>query len=235
MVKGWARDVAFALLNLNWKGTIKQIRAEFNRGGPSLYPQACDTISREGIDLTPDAGWHGMDNAFSLHSTTSGNSKKSNVLIFRHLDGDRKKNKGTWELLYYDKTWDEDFKLPEHTKLELYDKVGETILSNTKFTRSLIGLNFGDEPGLVYVVTNPVWPGWVKVGKTGSMTGRLSSYKTGDPYRRYKEEHSRFFVECGFAEKEAHAMLNKSKLVTDRKNEWFQTSIAEAIRIIDSV
>ena len=82
---------------------------------------------------------------------------------------------------------------------------------------------------------NPVWPGWVKVGKTGSMTGRLSSYKTGDPFRRYKEEHSRFFEECGFAEKKAHAMLNKSKLVTDRKNEWFQTSIAEAIRIIDSV
>ena len=231
MVRGWARDIAYALLRLNWSARWNDIRAEFLRGGPKLYPQACYTISREGVDFNGDAGWVSSAQTFGVHSTTSKRTKKHKILIFRHKDGNPS-NRGHWELLYYDKEWDEEFIMPEHIES---DDIGETILSNPRCTRALNGIDFGDEPGLVYAITNLAWKGWVKVGKTGSITGRKSNYQTGDPHRKYKVRYTRFFSKCGFAEKQAHAELSKSPLVIASKNEWFQTSIAEVERVINLI
>ncbi|WP_085935664.1 GIY-YIG nuclease family protein [Enhydrobacter aerosaccus] len=39
---------------------------------------------------------------------------------------------------------------------------------------------------VVYLITNPVWPGWFKVGKADRLSDRLNTYQTGDPHRSYE-------------------------------------------------
>ena len=45
------------------------------------------------------------------------------------------------------------------------------------------------DAGYVYVITNPAWPEWVKVGSTVSLEERLSNYQTSDPTRSYVVYH----------------------------------------------
>ncbi len=42
--------------------------------------------------------------------------------------------------------------------------------------------------GYVYIVSNPAWDGWYKVGATKDAETRLQSYQTGTPFRDYKLE-----------------------------------------------
>lgn len=229
MVKGWARDIAYALLSLKWSANWAQIRDEFI-ANPSLYPQASDTLAREGVSTGSDSSWTGMAATFSKHSTTSGNSKKDRQMIFRHKDGNPKE-RGNWELMYYDMEWDDHFHLPDEIE---YESIGR-ILVNPKFSRSLFGFDFGDQEGEVYAITNPAWPDWVKVGKSVSVGTRVSNYQTSSPLRDYKVEYTRKFTECGAAEKKAHRKLRKSPLVSDDNGEWFKASVSTVISIIDSL
>ena len=230
MVKGWARDIAYALLKLNWSASWADVRKEFI-ANPWLYPQASDTLAKEGISTGPDSSWTGMAGTFSRHSTTSGNTRKDSQMIFRHKDGNSK-NKGEWELLYYDMDWDEEFHWPPGVEGEI---IGDTIITNRKFVRSLLGFDFGDQEGVVYAITNPAWPNWIKVGKSGSIGSRVSSYQTGSPLRDYKVEHKRLFSECGAAEKKIHRKLRKSPLVLDDNGEWFKTNLSTVVSIIESI
>ena len=143
MVKGWARDIAYALLKLKWSATWGEIRNEFI-ANPSLYPQAADTLATEGITTGGNSSWTGMAGTFSRHSTTSGNQRKDSQMIFRH-EGGNSKNKGEWELLYYDMEWDDHFHWPDS------DVEGEilwgSIIANPKFSRSLFGFDFFESAG----------------------------------------------------------------------------------------
>ncbi|QDF14740.1 hypothetical protein PONTUS_93 [Vibrio phage Pontus] len=42
--------------------------------------------------------------------------------------------------------------------------------------------------GYVYIVSNPAYPGWYKVGAAKDAETRLLSYQTGSPFRDYKLE-----------------------------------------------
>ena len=52
----------------------------------------------------------------------------------------------------------------------------------TLFTKSR------DPSGWIYVITNPIWGSWVKIGVTRNLKKRLSSYNTSSP-------HKDFFIE----------------------------------------
>ena len=41
-------------------------------------------------------------------------------------------------------------------------------------------------PGFVYLVTNPAWPGYLKVGAAKSLRGRLSDFQTASPHRDFR-------------------------------------------------
>ena len=47
--------------------------------------------------------------------------------------------------------------------------------------------NFKDSPqGQVYILTNPAWEGWVKVGMAVDAVDRTGNYQTSSPYRDYE-------------------------------------------------
>jgi hypothetical protein len=64
-----------------------------------------------------------------------------------------------------------------------------------------------DKRGFVYVITNPAWPGIVKIGRAFDPESRLAGYQTSCPHRDYELHSSVYFHDCYFAEKEIHARL----------------------------
>lgn len=81
--------------------------------------------------------------------------------------------------------------------------------------------------GHVYIVSNPAWTGWIKVGMAVNAEDRLNSYQTGTPMRDYELVHK---VLCKDRRK-AEAFLHESLSTFERKGEWFNCSIPEALAV----
>jgi hypothetical protein len=98
----------------------------------------------------------------------------------------------------------------------------------TLFTRS----NTPD--GWLYVVSNPKWPDWVKIGITRNLSKRLSSYNTGAPTEDvyFKFDYHRFHDYAREIEREIHTDLIESPLRGDT-SEWYRMSLEDAKAIID--
>ena len=84
--------------------------------------------------------------------------------------------------------------------------------------------------GCVYLITNEVWDGWVKVGSSFSPDKRLKNYQTGDPHRMYQLEDQREFSDRIAAESAIHDLL-KSKGY-QYEGEWFKISTEKAIQLL---
>ena len=77
--------------------------------------------------------------------------------------------------------------------------------------------------GYLYVITNPSWNNWVKIGRALDVSLRLSSYNVGSPFRDYEisyytQINNPVLIERYFFEKYG-----------TENNEWFNISIDEAI------
>ena len=93
--------------------------------------------------------------------------------------------------------------------------------------------NFKDSPqGQVYIITNPAWEGWVKVGMAVDAEDRASNYQTSSPYRDYKLAHIVDTQDRRATEAETHARLGD---LFEQRNEWFKCSVEMAKRIMDAV
>lgn len=88
---------------------------------------------------------------------------------------------------------------------------------------------------IAYCITNPAFPGWVKIGFTSKteMKTRLSVYQTGTPFRDYCVEHVVEFVNARLAEKEVHNRLKGMNC--ECNGEWFKCSTKIACNILDGV
>ena len=87
--------------------------------------------------------------------------------------------------------------------------------------------------GYVYIINNPCWDGWVKVGMAIDAEDRCKQYQTSSPYRDYKLCYLKHFEDRKIAEQSAHKELKK---ITDTYNgEWFQTSVKEAKKTIEAL
>jgi hypothetical protein len=88
--------------------------------------------------------------------------------------------------------------------------------------------------GCIYLMVNPAWPEFVKVGQTTrdpqQRAKELSA--TGVPYP-YMVIHVEDVENCELAEREMHERLNEFRVVGNR--EFFRISVAEAIDILRSV
>lgn len=87
--------------------------------------------------------------------------------------------------------------------------------------------------GYVYIITNPAWPGWCKLGKTSDLEGRMHTYQTGDPFSKYEY---RFILETlnrHSVEKAAHS----TAVVSSEANlsEWFEIDVTKLTNIIKRV
>lgn len=79
--------------------------------------------------------------------------------------------------------------------------------------------------GQVYIITNPNFPEWVKVGMAIDSEDRLNGYQTSSPFRDYSLFTSWSVVDRRSAESEAHSLLEKS---FDRRGEWFKCTPEQA-------
>lgn len=82
--------------------------------------------------------------------------------------------------------------------------------------------------GIIYLISNPVFPGMYKIGITRDLDKRLSTYQTADPYRRYKIEHYKFVEDIRFEEKKLLSEL-KTNIA---KGEWVNTEKVKDLFII---
>jgi len=79
--------------------------------------------------------------------------------------------------------------------------------------------NYEDsKQGQVYVIRNPAFPSWCKVGMAVDAEDRLKQYQTSSPYRDYVLVAAWDVEDRREAEKQAHALLEKHY---ERKGEWF--------------
>ena len=76
--------------------------------------------------------------------------------------------------------------------------------------------------GFIYAITNPAYPGWVKVGMTTDPLRRLEGYQTGAPFRDYKLEATKQVEDRRLAEQELHREL---EAFGRRRNEWFEVPV----------
>ena len=87
--------------------------------------------------------------------------------------------------------------------------------------------------GYVYVISNPAWPDWVKVGMAIDADDRCSSYQTSSPLRDY-------ILHCAISsddrrkdESKAHKVLEK--ISDSRKGEWFKLPVDTATDCITGI
>ena len=73
--------------------------------------------------------------------------------------------------------------------------------------------------GEVYVLKNPAWDNWYKIGKAIESKDRCNGYQTGSPHRDYELVTYKKFKHRGVAEKMAHSLAEG--LSRKRLNEWF--------------
>ena len=88
---------------------------------------------------------------------------------------------------------------------------------------------------ICYIITNPAFLGWVKIGFTTKkeMKQRLSVYQTGTPFRDYKVEYEVTFKDPRQAEKLVHEHLKHMNC--ESNGEWFKCNLKIACNIIDGV
>lgn len=107
-------------------------------------------------------------------------------------------------------------KLPPKMLAKLYDKQTKDVYDQVK-------------EGSVYVMGNPVWPDWVKVGMAVDAEDRLNSYQTSCPFRDYMLYYSYKAKDRRKAESEAHSKLDEK---FERRKEWFRCTPQEAIEVL---
>jgi hypothetical protein len=81
--------------------------------------------------------------------------------------------------------------------------------------------------GFVYVISNPAWSSWVKVGHSRDPERRLSSYNTGCPERDYTLDGYIYFEKRLDAEQKIHQALKEDGFLN--KGEWFKCSPSYAL------
>jgi hypothetical protein len=81
--------------------------------------------------------------------------------------------------------------------------------------------------GYVYLLQNPSWPGWIKIGKAANLENRLSSFNTSAPHTETLFEYITWF-ESDFAldiEQAVHAYLSnnfpRNPNQPTRNGEWY--------------
>lgn len=87
--------------------------------------------------------------------------------------------------------------------------------------------------GYIYILSNPDFPGYYKIGIAKNLKDRLSTYQTSSPRRNYKVEYKVYHSNCREGEKQAHDKLMMFAL--RRRREWFEVDLQIAINTLDNL
>lgn len=86
--------------------------------------------------------------------------------------------------------------------------------------------------GQVYVIVNPNFSEWVKVGMAVDAADRLNGYQTSSPFRDYVLNYSWDVNDRRAAESEAHSELQK---LYERRSEWFKCTPEQAQEVVSGI
>ena len=86
--------------------------------------------------------------------------------------------------------------------------------------------------GQVYVIVNPNFSEWVKVGMAIDSEDRLNGYQTSSPFRDYALVSSWDVNDRRAAETEAHTELQK---LYERRSEWFKCTPEQAQEVVSGI
>ena len=86
--------------------------------------------------------------------------------------------------------------------------------------------------GQVYIIVNPSFPEWVKVGMAIDASDRLNGYQTSSPFRDYVLNYSWDVNDRRAAESEAHSELQK---LYERRSEWFKCTPEQAQEVVSGI
>ena len=84
-------------------------------------------------------------------------------------------------------------------------------------------------PCFIYIIKNPAWVGYLKIGRASNIDNRLKSYQTSSPHRDYEVVYSKKIKNPYLIEK--HFELNYVKT----KNEWIFEKTDVTIKIINDL
>lgn len=87
--------------------------------------------------------------------------------------------------------------------------------------------------GEVYIINNPAWEGWIKIGMAIDAEDRCKGYQTSSPLRDFKLKFKKYFDDRRTAEQTAHALC--AKKAEKRKGEWFKLDLKIAKDIINNM
>ena len=85
--------------------------------------------------------------------------------------------------------------------------------------------------GYVYIINNPCWKGWLKVGMAIDAEDRCNGYQTSSPHRDYRLIYSRRFKDRRKAE--TKTMHKLKRIVKEHNGEWFKTDRNTAQELIE--
>jgi len=86
--------------------------------------------------------------------------------------------------------------------------------------------------GQVYVIVNPNFPEWVKVGMAIDAEDRLNNYQTSSPFRDYVLNYKWNVSDRRAAESESHTELHK---LYERRSEWFKCTPEQAQEVVSGI
>lgn len=89
-----------------------------------------------------------------------------------------------------------------------------------------------EKEGYIYVITNPAWPEWVKIGMAIDAEDRLNGYQTSSPMRDYQLVHAIATPDRAKAERVAH---KAAAMCGERQGEWFKIANEEAVTILQHI
>ena len=118
----------------------------------------------------------------------------------------------------------------DHKDIKRKEELKETAIEISKQTLKQYNKQ---KDGYVYVISNPAWKGWYKVGMAVDSQDRCSSYQTSSPYRDYRLEFSKYFLNRKVAEEIAHEVIGEISL--DRNGEWFKVHVNRIRKIIKGI
>lgn len=114
--------------------------------------------------------------------------------------------------------------LPRSDRLSVREAAKRLHARGMKFAQAGRDVDAAKE-GFVYVISNPAWPGYVKIGRAAVVEDRLATFQTGCPHRAYQVEGAQYTADAVAAEAELHQALSLHR----EGGEWFRLPVSAAL------
>lgn len=121
------------------------------------------------------------------------------------------------------------YRLPRVTRLNLRAHAKRLFDAGKDYVTATRRVDVVD--GFVYVITNPAWPDYVKIGSAINPSNRLRDYQTYCPTRSYTLEHAVYARDRRAAEADVHWVFEDYRVA----GEWFRVSVDEAREVLNAV